>query len=387
MGPRLDELPAVEDEDAVGVHHGVEAVGDGDDRAILPDALERAVEGRLGRRVERARRLVEQEQLGVAHQRPGDAHALALAAREPPPALAHERLVALGERQDPLVDLRGLRGGFDFGVGGIEAAVADVLADREVEEEAVLQHHAHLRAQRAPAYTRARPTPSRSTRPAPGSWSRISRLSVVLLPQPLVPTSAYQPPDRSAKSTPRRVGCSRVWLNSTPSKRISRANGGMGRAPGASATRPTRSSSTSSTRWSPPVACCISANTSESWRMGPITPACSPRNATSEPRRHPAVALALDDQVAAVAQRDHLHERVAQARRHPVERREEAEAGLALQELREVLSVGSGSMAVAPARRPSPPSTWPTRFSCTAVETRPTSSWRARSRPASPSAR
>src|SRR2546428_11479433 len=57
----LDEAAAVEDDDLVGVADGREAVRDRDRRPSLSQPVERVLHGPLGLRVERARRLVQDE--------------------------------------------------------------------------------------------------------------------------------------------------------------------------------------------------------------------------------------------------------------------------------------------------------------------------------------
>ena len=52
---------------------------------------------RLGRRVHRGGRVVEDQDARVHDQRPRDGEPLALAARERDPALADDRVVAVGE--------------------------------------------------------------------------------------------------------------------------------------------------------------------------------------------------------------------------------------------------------------------------------------------------
>ena len=56
--------------------------------AALHQRLQRLLDLRLGRRVERAGRLVEDQDRRVLQQRPGDGEALALAARKRDAALA-----------------------------------------------------------------------------------------------------------------------------------------------------------------------------------------------------------------------------------------------------------------------------------------------------------
>ena len=106
--------PPVEHDDLICVAHGREPVGDRDRRSSLGKPLERLLDEALGLRVERRRRLVEHEDRRVAEHGARDRHALLLAAREAVAALADDRVVAVGERGDQLVDLGRPRGVLDL---------------------------------------------------------------------------------------------------------------------------------------------------------------------------------------------------------------------------------------------------------------------------------
>ena len=131
----------------VGTPHGGEAVGDDDARAPREEPVERRLYPGLGGEVHTAGGLVEDEELGVGQEGVGEGDELALPYREATAPLAHVRLVALGEAADEVVGPDGLRGGDDFFLGGVRAAVADVVADRAGEEEGVLQGDAHVAAE------------------------------------------------------------------------------------------------------------------------------------------------------------------------------------------------------------------------------------------------
>src|SRR5690606_1976664 len=103
--PVLDDAAPVEDEDAVGAADGREAVGDDERGAPLRQPVERLLHGPLALGVERARRLVEEEDGGVLQDGPRDGDPLALPARELHAPLADRRRVALGERRDEVVDV------------------------------------------------------------------------------------------------------------------------------------------------------------------------------------------------------------------------------------------------------------------------------------------
>src|SRR5690606_2376398 len=128
------------DDDPVGLADGREAVRDDDRRAVLHQPLERLLHGALAFRIERARRLVEQQDRRVLEERAGDRDALALAAREPHAALAEERVVALGQRANELVGGRRARGRLDLLVARARTSVANVLAHGRAEEHGVLRH-------------------------------------------------------------------------------------------------------------------------------------------------------------------------------------------------------------------------------------------------------
>ncbi len=78
--PASATTPGLEDVDAVGVADRREPVRDDDRRAPSLTRAQRALDRRLGLVVDRAGRLVEHEDRGVAHDRPRDRQPLALAA-------------------------------------------------------------------------------------------------------------------------------------------------------------------------------------------------------------------------------------------------------------------------------------------------------------------
>src|SRR5438552_2389643 len=100
----LDDATAVEDDDLVRIADGRETVGDRDRRAALREAVERLLHEPLGLGVERARRLVEDEDRRVAQDRARDRDALLLAAREAVAALADDGVVSLRQRRDHMMD-------------------------------------------------------------------------------------------------------------------------------------------------------------------------------------------------------------------------------------------------------------------------------------------
>ena len=82
----------------------------------------------LALRIQVARRLVENEDLRRGENRSRDREPLLLAAGELHPALADERLVALGQSGDELVGVGAPGRVFDLRVGGVVPPVRDVVA-------------------------------------------------------------------------------------------------------------------------------------------------------------------------------------------------------------------------------------------------------------------
>ena len=95
---------------------------------------------RLVLRVEVAGGLVEHDDRRVLHQHPGDGETLALAAGQAVPPLPHDRVVAVGETHDHVVDLGGAAGVDELPVGGVGPGVPEVLGHAVVEEVRVLRH-------------------------------------------------------------------------------------------------------------------------------------------------------------------------------------------------------------------------------------------------------
>ena len=147
VGAALDDLAVVQDEDLVGVADGGEPVRDGDRGASCRHGVDGFLDGLLGLRVEGARGLVEDEDGRVAQDGAGDREALLLAAGEPVAALADHGVVAVGQRQEVVVDLRCLRGRDELVVGGAGLGEPQVVGDGGVEEAGLLGDDADRRRQ------------------------------------------------------------------------------------------------------------------------------------------------------------------------------------------------------------------------------------------------
>jgi hypothetical protein len=142
-----DDLRLIEHDDLVAIAERGEAVRDDDRRLALDDFGHVVLDDHLAFRIERAGRLVEQQDRGAPHQGAGDGQALLLPAREVDATLFQEGVVALRQPLDELLG-SGLAGGPDHLVeGGAGFSGRHIVADRPAKQKAVLQHDAHMAAQ------------------------------------------------------------------------------------------------------------------------------------------------------------------------------------------------------------------------------------------------
>jgi hypothetical protein len=75
----LNEAALLQHDDAIGVHHGGEAMGDDERGASAQQGVDRHLHRLLGFGIERRSRLVEHEDWRVLQQRAGDRDALPFA--------------------------------------------------------------------------------------------------------------------------------------------------------------------------------------------------------------------------------------------------------------------------------------------------------------------
>ena len=134
----LRDAAVLDEGDAVGAADRGQAMGDHDGGAVAHRMVERRLDERLVLVVEVTRRLVEHHDAGVLEQQSGDREALLLATGEPVAPLAHDRVVPIGQCGDRVVDAGGLRRRDELFVGGVGVGIAQVVADRLVEEVRVL---------------------------------------------------------------------------------------------------------------------------------------------------------------------------------------------------------------------------------------------------------
>src|SRR4029079_11085453 len=138
----LDDAPAIEDEDLVGMADGGEPVGDDEAGAARHEAIEGALDEALGLGIDAGGGLIEDEDGRILQQGAGDGDALLFADAELYTALADDGGKLLGESLDEVAGIGGAEGGPELGIGVVGIAEAEIIADAPIEEEALLGDHA-----------------------------------------------------------------------------------------------------------------------------------------------------------------------------------------------------------------------------------------------------
>ncbi len=145
MRSHLNHFALIEHKDQIRDHHRLDAVRDDEGRAVLHQRVERFADLRLCFQVHGGGRVVEDQDTRILQQRARDGHTLLLSARKRHAFFADQRVVAVGEGQDHIMDGGGFRGALDLVLRHVAAnAVGDVLADRAAEQERFLLHDANL---------------------------------------------------------------------------------------------------------------------------------------------------------------------------------------------------------------------------------------------------
>ena len=160
---------------------------------------EALLDQRLGLRVEAGGGLVQDQDARIGEDRARDRDALALAARQLHAALADDRVVPFSKRFGELVHARDAAGLQHLLLGRVGPREGDVLADRAVEQERLLQHHAELRAVGVEAHGREVDAVDEHATPGLGAWNAATRPMIVDLPEPDGPTSAVTVPGSARK--------------------------------------------------------------------------------------------------------------------------------------------------------------------------------------------
>ena len=146
MSPTLHNPAALEHQDLIRAADRRQAVRDDERRPAVAQGAQPVLDLGFALGIETRGRFVEHEDPRIGENRPGDRDALALAAGQLHAALADDRVVLVIELLDELVTVRDACHFLDLLPRRVRPGERDVLGDRAVEQEVVLQHHAELRA-------------------------------------------------------------------------------------------------------------------------------------------------------------------------------------------------------------------------------------------------
>ena len=128
----------VEHDDLVGVHHGVEPVGDNQQRATLGKVRQRVLDRDFAFGVGCRRGFVQHQHGRVEQHRAGDAHPLLLATGQLR-VFTHHRVIATRQSQDALMNVGHARSVLDLLLAGRRPAQGNVGAHTGVDQAHLLQ--------------------------------------------------------------------------------------------------------------------------------------------------------------------------------------------------------------------------------------------------------
>ena len=134
----LDDAAAVDSDDLIAVTNRRQAMSDHDHRASLCDLVETCEDMCLALRIERTRRLVEDQDLRVGDEGTCNGDALALSTGKQAAALADKGIVALRHFADETFDTCELCRTQDIFIGRVRQRRFDIFSNRACEEEALL---------------------------------------------------------------------------------------------------------------------------------------------------------------------------------------------------------------------------------------------------------
>ena len=148
VGAAFDDASVFEHQNQVGILDRRDAVGDGDDGLAAVHLLEVLLDFRLGLHIDGRGRIIHNQDRRIIRECAGQRQALFLPAGQAHAAFAHDGVITLRHRPDEIVRAGDLGHFLDISVVAITAGTkTDVAADGVGEQEGILRHDAHLRAQ------------------------------------------------------------------------------------------------------------------------------------------------------------------------------------------------------------------------------------------------
>src|SRR5213592_2578720 len=144
MRPALGNLPFFKEDDPAGASHRGKAVRDDQGRFLPNESFDCLQEELLGLGVERAGRLVHNQNGSVLQNRPRNRQTLPLAGGEGSSSLTQYCLIALRQPDNEFFGSRGAGCRFDFRQSRAGTAISNIFRDRKREQKWLLQYQAHI---------------------------------------------------------------------------------------------------------------------------------------------------------------------------------------------------------------------------------------------------
>src|SRR3990167_9700112 len=144
----FDDGAVLQHQDDIGSAYGRKPMRNYDSGSALHQAIQCFEDQFFRLRVKPRSRLVEHEEGSIPNHGAGDGDPLALAAGERHAPLTDHGVVAFRHLLDELVSQGDLGSAEDFSAARLRLAIGDVLPDRRMEEQSLLEHEANLLANR-----------------------------------------------------------------------------------------------------------------------------------------------------------------------------------------------------------------------------------------------
>src|SRR5215472_2506200 len=123
---------------------GGQAMGDGEGGPIPSQSIRRPLDRSLAKRIHRRRRLIQNDNSGIAEQASGQSDPLLFSMRQTPPTRCDDGVVTVRLLHDELMSTSGSRRGNNLRKIGTRPAIADIFRNSAAEEERFLEHQADL---------------------------------------------------------------------------------------------------------------------------------------------------------------------------------------------------------------------------------------------------
>ncbi|MNL16958.1 hypothetical protein D3C87_1380240 [compost metagenome] len=143
----LDDTALIHHQNAVGLQHGGEAMGNDDGGAGFHQLIERLLHQRFAFGIQCGGRFVKKQDRGVAQDGAGNGDALALTAGKRYAALAHLRVITIVQPGDEAVCLSGDSGRAHFFACRSRPTECDVIVDGGGKDRHILWNNGQSRAQ------------------------------------------------------------------------------------------------------------------------------------------------------------------------------------------------------------------------------------------------